>query len=492
MTRTLLTIITLTALWGNQSLEAFSLAGPRPPWMSEPAPSSSACYSGTTGPMNINEEYRINVPVLFYGVTADFANHFGLRGIQEMRKAVALISDVPSAEQIDIDSYPTQSFRVNHRARALGLVDIKSVALQALLHTIGLEDPIEYVYAPRDAWIVNNFVVEYFMTVRNFDPVTLRQSPYINNTLYTYTRQGCPLVFPVDPVERLFPRTTPSAALRRGNIALHEASAGTYLTGLTRDDVGAIKYIYNPKNYNMETVPPGISGSGGGGGVAVGGGGGPFDFPGFGGGAGGGAYDSAVIITNTIAGGGLGQGQGQGVATNAFINPAVRGGIGDVSFVEANYDSLMGEFFVSRTVQFRDTVVTNGTTRSQQLIRTVTEPDIIFDAKDLQGAFASTPLPPAYVVYEKLDVNWTNSDPFDGTTGNEDGPGIIGGTRFTFNTVTPWIPGFPDATGSFLDDGSFGAFSVHMWGAFDGTTDDPVIFPIGTEFEELESLIFSR
>jgi hypothetical protein len=31
-----------------------------------------------------------------------------------------------------------------------------------------------------------------------------------------------------------------------------------------------------------------------------------------------------------------------------------------------------------------------------------------------------------------------------------------------------------------------------MWGAFDGTTNDPVVFPQGANLEELETLIFSR
>jgi hypothetical protein len=91
-----------------------------------------------------------------------------------------------------------------------------------------------------------------------------------------------------------------------------------------------------------------------------------------------------------------------------------------------------------------------------------------------------------------LDVNWINSDTFDGETGDDDGPGIIGGTVLTFNTVTPWIEGFVDATGAFVEDGTFGAFSSRVWGSFDGTTEEPYVYPIGAELDELESLVFSR
>lgn len=468
---------------------AFSLAGPRPPWMSEAIPSSNACYSGLTGPMNIDEEYRFNVPIITYGVTSDFASFFGARGVEEVRKAIAVLDELPSADQIVIDDYPTKSMRINHRARALGLMDVKSVALQSTMRALGLEDPTTYVYAPRNAWIQNGVVLEYYLTVRNFDPSTYMMSPYINGTLYTYNRQGCPAVFPVDPSERFFTTTTPVSAARSGPT---ELTSGLFITSLSRDDVGGLKYLYNPKNYNMETSIPDVTGTGGvvagGGGGAVGGGG-IYDYSGFPGGGAGGAYDSAVIATNAVATVTTGN-QQPAAGAGTFVNPAIRGGIGVLDFVEANYDSLLGEFFTPMTVNFTDNYVTNGVRRSQRLIRNLTQPDLIFDARDLQGAFAQDPV--AYTPLQRGNVNWINSDTFDGTAGDDDGPGIIGGATLTFNTITPLFSGVVDATGSFLEDGSYSAISLHMWGAFDGTTNDPVVFPQGADLESLESLIFSR
>lgn len=485
-------LVALTVLLVSTSnTNAFSLAGPRPPWMSEAIPSSNACYSGLTGPMNIDEEYRFNVPIITYGVTSDFASFFGARGVEEIQKAIAVLDELPSADQLNIDDYPTQSMRINHRARALGLMDVKSIAIQSTMRALGLEDPTAYVYAPRNAWIQNGAVVEYYLTVRNFDPVTYLMSPYVNGTLYTYNRQGCPSVFPVDPSERFFTTTTPASSARSGPV---ELLSGLYISSLSRDDVGGIKYLYNSKNYNMETSIPDVTGTGGvvaGGGGAVGGGG-IYDYSGFPGGSGGGAYDSAVIATNALATVTTGNqpAGGAGAGTTTFINPAVRGGIGVLDFVEANYDSLLGEFFTPMTVNFTDNYVTNGVRRSQRLIRNLIQPDLRFDARDLQGAFAQDP-----VTYNPLalgNVNWINSDTFDGTTGDDDGPGIIGGATLTFNTVTPFWNGVVDATGAYLENGTFGAVSWQMWGAFDGTTNDPVVFPQGADLEALESLIFSR
>lgn len=495
MIRFLNTLFIAASLVISSKAHAFSLAGPMPPWMLEAIPSSAACYTSSTGtgPMNIDEEYRFNVPIVTYGVTSDFASFFGARGVEEIQKAIAVLDSLPNVDQLNVDDYPTQSYRVNHRARALGLVDLKSVALQRTLGSLGLDDPTLYTYAPRNAWIQNGVVLQYYLTVRNFDPVTFLQSPYVNGTLYTYNRQGCPVVFPVDPSERLFATTTPTAAFGAAGV---EFQTGVYVTGLTRDDVGGLKYLYHTKNYNMETALPDVAGPGGAIGTGAVGGGGIYDYSGFPGGSGGGVYDSAVIATNALAtvttgnagaGGGVG---GVGAGAGTFVNPAVRGGIGELDFVEAHYDSLLGEFFTPMSVDFSDSYVTNGVRRSQRLVRNLTQPDFVYDARDLQGAFGQDPV--IYITTDQNNVNWINSDTFDGTQGDDDGPGIIGGSVLIFNTITPFFSGTVDATGSFLENGHFGSVSGHMWGAFDGTTNDPVVFPQGANLDDLETLIFSR
>ncbi|MDG1889994.1 MAG: hypothetical protein P8L18_01680 [Verrucomicrobiota bacterium] len=503
MTRIFNKIAILSLLLVSAKAHAFSLAGPQPPWMLEAAPSSAACYGGPellniSGPMAIDEEYRFNVPFVTYGVTADFASYFGKRGVDEIREAIELVNELPTLASLNPADYPTRGFRLNHRASALGLTDVKSVAVQNILHFLGLEDPTYWAYAPRNAWIQNGQVLAYYMTVRNFDPDSFQQSPYINGSLYTYNRQGCPYVFPTDPSDRFFARTMPVAARHNGDVQV----PGLFVTGLTRDDVGGLRYLYHPKNYNAEPVLPdvadpsgAIAGAGGFGGG--GGGGGIYDYAGTGGGFGGGIYDSAIIATNalaTVTAGGAGGttvgGGGVGAGTGNFASNAVRPGMGMINFVESHYDSLLGEFFTPLSINFRDTIVTNGTRRTQRLVRNITAPDIIFDAKDLQGAFGQDP---PIVLRGAAGVTYINSDTIDNNQGDDDGPGIVQTGTFTFNTIGSLFVGVVNATGNFLENGQFSELSdAPIWGSFDGSTEDPIVYPQGTNLDDLESLVFSR
>src|SRR5205814_9802520 len=96
---------------------------------------------------------------------------------------------------------------------------------------------------------------------------------------------------------------------------------GEFYVGLTRDDVGGLRYIYRPNNYNIENLIPGTTGSGGGSGGA------PFSPAG-----GGGTNSSAVDL-------------------------ALRPGVDHITFQQAKYDSVLG-FFVTVTNNYQDKYVT--------------------------------------------------------------------------------------------------------------------------------------
>ena len=485
----------------------FSLVGPTPPWL---GPVTATCYDEFA--VALDEEYRVNYPSATFGFTSDFVTFFGQRGMEEIRKCFEILNGLPTADQINPDDYPLETFRINHRARALGLMDIRTVAFQNILIHLGLNDPLAYVYAPRDQIVATPppSVLDSWVTVRNYDPITYRQSPFVNGVLYTaqHIPPFCPIVFPVDPAERLFPRYAPLAASFSATTAGGFTMPGVYANGLTKDDAGALRYLYHTKNYNFETVQPGttasptpgnalLSQSSSSGGSSAG----IYDFPLTSLFGGSGFYDSAVTLTNIVGnntqqtGGSLGsQPASNTTATNAFINPAPRPGVGKIQWTETNYDSLLGEFFTPIDVPFADTVVTNGAVRAQRLFRNISQPDFVFDAKDLQEASDHTPNdPPTYTVIERLTINMINSDTIDGEEGDDDGPGIIGGMRLTYNTITPWTHltlGLP-VTEGFLQSNpnSFGEYSLQTWGAFNGSSDEPVIFPIGSELEQLESLV---
>ncbi len=488
-------------LLAAERVHGFSLVGPLPPWQTAGLGYQGAGTLttfnntvGTGGPMNINEEYRWNVPTIHYGFSAEFLSYFGQSGVDSIEEAVAILNEIGDVESIELSDVPTESGRVNLRAGALGLTDLKSTALSYMLQARGLADPARYAFALRNRWIINN-VTNYHVIKRNFDPETLRPSSFINGSLYTYVIQD-PVPpsnyawasnFPVDPLDRLLPRNLPVAG-----IDLFGVPSGFYFTKLTRDDIGGLKHIYRSSNYNTENALPDVTGAGGGGAVAgqVGfpGGGDTFDFPSGATGVGGGTFDFPFsTATNTVAGGavgGAGVGAGAAAVGGTFVNPALKAGISSLEMVRADYDSLVGVFFNPLTVRFSETVLTNDRPRSQSLTRTVLQPDIIFNAADLQGADASSAIPQVAI---SGTGNWNNSDALDGTTGDDAGPGVIVPPfTITFNTVGPIFQNLQSAGSFFLTEGAFGSQSLLTWGSYNGTTNEPVVYPVGSSILDLE------
>jgi hypothetical protein len=494
----IVTTVSLLLLAAEQAV-GFSLIGPNPPWQTAALgfqpPAAPNTFAGNGGPMNLNEEYRWNVPTIHYGYSAEFLSYFGQDGVDSVEEAVGILNDVPSVDDLNLEDYQTESGRFNLRAAALGLTDIKSVALSSMLQARGLADPTRYSFVIRNRWVVNN-VTNYMVTKRNFDPETLQYSSFVNGSLWSYIIQD-PVPpsnyawasnFPVDPLERLLPRTLPVAGFDS-----FVFTSGFFWTQLTRDDVGGLKHIYRSSNFNTETTLPDVTGAGGGvagGGVAgaqVGfpGGGDTFDFPSAVTGAGGGIFDFPFGAATTVAAGGQAAGVGGAAAVGTPIGPSLRGGISQIQMVRSDYDSLVGVFFNPLTERFSETVRTNGRPRSQSLTRIVLAPDIIFDAADLQQGDANAGGIVAFTTTGT--TGWSSSDALDGTTGDDAGPGVIVPSfTITFNTVGPAFLNFQSANSFFLTEGSFGSQSQLTWGSFDGSTNDPIAYPVGTSILELE------
>ena len=485
----IVTTVSLLLLSAEQAV-GFSLVGPNPPWQTTALgfqiPGNT--FAGVGGPMNINEEYRWNVPTIHYGYSAEFLSYFGQDGVDSIEEAVEILNDVPSVDNLNLEDYQTESGRVNLRASALGLTDLKSVALSSMLQARGLADPTRYSFVIRNRWVINN-VTNYLVTKRNFDPETLQHSSFVNGSLWSYIIQDPvpPLNyawannFPVDPLERLLPRTLPVAGIDSFPIA-----NGFFWTQLTRDDVGGLKHIYRSSNFNTETTLPDVTGPAGGvAGAQVGfpGGGDTFDFPSAVTGAGGGTFDFPFGATTPVAAGG--QAAGGAPVGGAAIGPALRGGISRIQMVRSDYDSLVGVFFIPLIERFSETVRTNGRPLSQSVTRTVLQPDIIFDAADLQEGDAKAG---GIVSYSTSGAaGWSSSDALDGTTGDDAGPGVIvPAFTITFNTVGPAFLNLQSANSFFLTEGSFGSQSQLTWGSFDGSTNDPIAYPVGTSILELE------
>jgi hypothetical protein len=349
--------------------------------------------------------------------------------------------------------------RVNFRAAGLGLWDVKSAALKTLLEEVGLASPNRWVFCLRNRFVPppGPFPVVYTVIRRNFDPITAAESLYINGRLWTYVdivqfdpaaARSISVNSTVDPLD--FGRFDPVAA------AFDNAGfgPGSFFTGLTRDDVGGIKFIYQSANRNTEAAIPGSTGSASGGS--------PWSIPG-------------------------------GTNAPALIDPTLRYGVDKLNFIRVDYDSIIGQFFIPITNSFSETVVSNGVSFRQVVQRVLVQPDFLFTAADLNGP-DSPPGIPASPYARTVTAGWQNSDNIGVTTFRHAGPGVIlPPVNLVYNNV-----GFIHVdvmTGS-AGNAVLGSDVLpwYLWGAFDGTTNEPVVFSQGGNItlQQLEQIRLGR
>ena len=478
----LLLMLLLTGM-ASQRLAAFSLLGPSTVWQTVrlgydlagmPEPTGGQGWNGG-GPMNLAEQYRINYPTLTWGCSPTFLNYFGQRGLQEIEKAVAILNALPSVDAININDYPLTAIRENYKAATLGIYDLKSVALSVLINHMGLADPTRYVFTLRQRIVQSPAPTNYFVIKRNFDPDTWDYSSYINGQLWTY-----------DPVTDVTPSdslaaTQPVDPLAFGGIINAPVSGGwegngwlflgSYWTGLTRDDVGGLKYIYRHNNYALETALTNATQAGSGAVVTGGGNTSPWTVPNFG--------------TNTTTGTTGTTGTTIPGQNTNVVSLALRPGIGKVQWVHMIEESQIGSF-VTNTVAWSDTFLTNGLVQTQNLTRSATVPDVLFDAGDLQGGDSATV--PLFVAYQTVNLPWQSSG--NGTTTY--GPGVIPaavnggpGLTFTFQTVGPTY--FNGPWPNFLNE--VGASRFFLWGSYDGSSADPIVYPDQSSILAIEAQV---
>jgi hypothetical protein len=165
---------------------------------------------------------------------------------------------------------------------------------------------------------------------------------------------------------------------------------------------------------------------------------------------------------------------------------ALREGIEKVNFVRQDFDSLLGQAWTPVTNIYTLTSVTNFTPSVQTFYRVLTTPDILISGADLATGPAAGLGDSS--VFRQVPNYYTNLV----ATGHG-GPGIMQpGLTLTYNTVGPVYfnvgPFFiyPDGTAGFAQTNSLFIF---QWGSFDGTTNEPVAFPIGTSIADLEAQV---
>lgn len=265
---------------GVQCAPAFTLLGPRGQTTGAPDGYQQAIIayqlpSDIGTPKNLGEEYRRNTPVMYYTMDANFFDYFGSDGSNAIVQAFEIMNSLTNVSSYSqgLFEFPMEAQDQNYRAQALQLYDLKSFTMFLIVENLGLAEPDRYTWTLRDRVAGNACPVttSYDLVQRNFDPVwsstdQLQTSSYVNGTLYTYyIYEFCtgpnPLAeaveFRVDPLANGFTAVAAGLSvdlsLTGGGLGL---DLGGFFTGLTRDDVGGLRYLLRTNNMNVESAGP--------------------------------------------------------------------------------------------------------------------------------------------------------------------------------------------------------------------------------------------
>jgi hypothetical protein len=235
------------------------------------------------GPKNYQEEYRRNVPVLYYAYDDNFSGvtgegWFGKAGENAVDQAFAIMNSLNNVDSYssDLHEFPFSSQSISPTAQNLYLTDLKSVALHLLVEQLGLTEPERYTWTLHNRYAAPGSTLPcpenmgYLVVQRNFDPVPsplnqTQYSYYVNNVLYTYyIEDDCDrhppawsaLIVPrgPDPEAVIYTAVAANnyAGSYNGSGYVGGLQIGGYYSGLTRDDVGGLRYLMSTNNINYE------------------------------------------------------------------------------------------------------------------------------------------------------------------------------------------------------------------------------------------------
>jgi hypothetical protein len=254
---------------GLPGAQAFSLLGPPEAYQVPDLGYMVPLRADIGAPKNIGEEYRRNMPVLYYAFDQNFLDYFGSDGVRAVDQAFAILNSLTnvSSYSADLSEVPLSVKRFNQTAGALNLIDVKSATLSILVEQLGLADPIRYTWGLHDRLVGATCPGEYLVVKRNLEIVPtaldqLQYSSYVNTELYSYyIHDYC--ANPVPPGDALseavfIPVDVGLNALRFtpvSSFTLSILQPGQFLTGLTRDDVAGLRYLLRAGNVNWEDNP---------------------------------------------------------------------------------------------------------------------------------------------------------------------------------------------------------------------------------------------
>ena len=370
--------------------------------------------------MNIGEGYRWNVPVVTYGFDRSFLDYFGSNGVAAVEGAIAILNALPPASSIVLTNYPLAVWGINYQAQANYLLDLKTATLQLLLEQMGLADPERYIFCIRD-FFQNPAGTNYCFKVieRSFDPTTAQPSAFLNGEQFSYlvwswetapttTNIFCATAtYPVDPYQ---PDLLPAAS----SMAL---DCGKFLSGLSRDDVGGLRYLLSGSEVRCESL----------------------------------WEDVHAVGTNS----------------GDFVRTADRPGIEKVTFVRHPFGSLNGEFrpFTNR---WTDVYYDWDDPVYREVERVTTRPDILFSGHDFGTAQA---------LAQTGTTNWENNADLNYNSGGA-GPGVIQPPiNLSYNTAGPFYLNIYNPSGLFNGLSQSTGYLESSWGSFDGSTNAPILYP---------------
>jgi hypothetical protein len=351
------------------------------------------------------------------------------------------------------------------------LLDLKSFTLSTLLEQMGLANPERFVWGLRGRATGPGFT-NYTTINLNYDPVTVQPSRYVNGVLYNYQifddlgPQGGEWASAVEWYQ-LDPLFQPYSSVANGNgnsdfelgsepstitSIFSGLQSGQYYTALTRDDVGAIKYLLSPNNLRVESLLPTVVPS-------FGGSGSPWR-----------PFIGGTNVTGTNITGSSNLLGGFGTNATNLVRTAFRPGVNKITFRRVNLN-IPANTFTPFSIRYTDRYIDPVTFKkvSQPVERLVLQPDIIFRVTDL-GTVFEVPVTSSRTGTGNWVNNATNNFSFPAGMG---GPGVIAPpVVISYGDMVPYF--FNLAAG----DGDIEHFQGFIWGSFDGTDTPPVVYPI--------------
>ena len=138
---------------GLEGAGAFSLLGPIANGPdSYQVPEIGYNLGGDNGaPKNLGEEYRWNTKTLYYSFDQTFLDYFGSNGVAAIEQAIAIFNGLSnvSAYSTDLSEWPMEAQRINYRAQALHLYDLKSMTMYLLTEQLGLAQADRWTWCLR-------------------------------------------------------------------------------------------------------------------------------------------------------------------------------------------------------------------------------------------------------------------------------------------------------------------------------------------------------